>query len=56
MVADLLYEGRIITIGRFWFLQAADMHVVNGIYYLRARTQQIMFSTICRLKYEIVFY
>ena len=32
MAADLLYEGRTITIGRFWFLQASDIHVVNRIY------------------------
>ena len=56
MAADLLYEGRIIIIGRFWFLQTADIHVLNGIYKLGARNQQIMVSTLRRSKYEVVLY
>ena len=56
MAADLFYEGRIITISRFYVLQAADIHVVNRIYNLRARRRQIMFSAIRRSKYKIVFY
>ena len=37
MAGDLPYQNRIITIGRFYILQAVDIHVVNRIYNLRAR-------------------